>query len=50
MGRVRRESAVEEAEEEIVVVLMVLEDLIEEIAMSSMSKLKGERILRFLNT
>lgn len=50
MGRVRRESAVEEAEEEIVVVLVVLEDLIEEIAMSSMSKSMGERILRFLNT
>lgn len=45
MERVRRESVFEEAEEEIVVVLMVLEDLVEKIAMSSVSKLKGERTL-----
>lgn len=45
MERVRRESVFEEAEQEIVVVLMVLEDLVEEIAMSSMSKSKGERTL-----
>lgn len=45
MERVRRESVFEETEEEIVVVLMVLEDLVEEIAISSMSKLKGARTL-----
>lgn len=45
MERVRRESVVEEAEEEIVVVLIVLEDLVEEFAMFSMSKSKGERTL-----
>lgn len=44
MERVRRESVFEEAEE-IVVVLMVLEDLVEEIAISSMSKSKGARTL-----
>lgn len=45
MERVRRESVFEGAEEEIVVVLMVLEDLVEEIAMSSVSKSKGARTL-----